>query len=113
MLRYEEPVDYDLQVSRDTTIKHLEAQNRFFTTLGKFLWGSIDADQIGFTVLPNREVCIAGIKLAGQRMPKDLLGQNQFYLSLWEWVAPVLQSCTASSNETRYIMVQFTKSTQD
>ena len=111
MLRYEEPVDYDLQVSSDTSIKHLETQNRFFTTLGQFLGHSIDADQIGFAVLSNREVCIAGIKLAGQLMPKNQLGQNQFLLSLWEWIAPVLQSCTASSNETRYSMVQFTKST--
>ena len=52
------------------------------------------ADQVGFTVLPNREICVAGIKMAGQSMPKDAAGQMTLLFGLWAWITPTLQSCS-------------------
>ena len=103
ILGHEEPVEYGPKKSNDASIKPMETQSHLTTTHGQFLLvDSTVVDQIGFTVLPNHEICIAGIKLVGQLMPKHPSDPTKYLLSLWEWIAPVLKSCTQASNEIRY-----------
>ena len=102
---YEVTIDDDPKATKDATITAIDPQSQFGMVLDQFSLDSIIADQIGFTVLPNREICVAGVKMAGQRMPKDLSDQIRYLLGLWEWIAPMLKLCTQASNETRYIAV--------
>ena len=107
---YEVTADDDPKEPNDSAIQPIEVQNRLAIVHDQFSLDSIVAEQIGFTVLPNREICIAGVKMAGQLMPKDPPGRIRFLLSLWEWIAPMLKSCSQASNEIRYAIVPFNQS---
>ena len=98
---YEVLADDDPKEPNGPAITDIDPQSQFGMVLDHFSLDSIIADQIGFTVLPNREICIAGVKMAGQLMPKELPDQIRYLLSLWEWIAPMLKSCTQASNEIR------------
>ena len=58
-------------------------------------------DQIGFKVLPNREVCIAGLKLAGQFIPQELDAQLNFLMKIGKWLSAEMKDCFPSSSGWR------------
>ena len=55
-------------------------------------------DQIGFKVLPNREVCIAGLKLAGQFMPVDPEKKMHFLMKIGKWLSTEMKDCFPNSS---------------
>ena len=50
-------------------------------------------DQMGFKVLPNREVCIAGLKLAGQFMPIEPENELTFLMKIGKWLSAEMKDC--------------------
>ena len=50
-------------------------------------------DRIGFKVLPNREVCIAGLKLAGQFMPLEPENKLTFLMRIGKWLSAEMKDC--------------------
>ena len=89
-------------------MKPAETQGHFFISHDQLSLASSIADKVGFAVLPNREICVAGVKMAGQLMPKDASGQLKFLFGLWTWVTPIMQSCTQAPNAKRYNMITHT-----
>ena len=71
--------------------------NGYLDVSNQFLLVSVVADQIGFTVLPNREICIAGLKLAGQFMPKDPENKLRFLMNMGKWLSSEMKNCLANS----------------
>ena len=69
-------------------------------------------DQIGFKVLPNREVCIAGLKLAGQFMPVDPDNKLNFLMKIGKWLSTEMKDCFPNSSGwqimSRYTYFLFT-----
>ena len=65
-------------------------------------------DQIGFKVLPNREVCIAGLKLAGQFIPQDPDAKLSFLMKIGKWLSAEMKDCFPSTSGwrvmSRYIL---------
>jgi len=55
-------------------------------------------DEIGFKVLPNREVCIAGLKLAGQFMPVDPENKLRFLMNIGKWLSTEMKDCFPNSS---------------
>ena len=55
-------------------------------------------DQIGFKVLPNREICIAGLKLAGQFMPVDPEVKLNFLMKIGKWLSTEMKDCFPNSS---------------
>ena len=113
ILGLQAPDDYDeLNKSHDEPPKNdrVELESYVNIVRDQFYMASTIADQIGFEVLPNREVCIAGIKMAVQLMPTDPSAQFNYLRSLWTWISPALKSCTQASNRTRYDIAIFNKS---
>ena len=55
-------------------------------------------DQIEFKVLPNREVCIAGLKLAGQFMPVDPENKLHFLMKIGKWISTEMRDCFPNSS---------------
>ena len=64
-------------------------------------------NQIGFKVLPNREVCIAGLKLAGQLMPTKPQHKLAFLMKMGRWLSTEMKDCFPNQNGwqmmTRYL----------
>ena len=58
-------------------------------------------DQIGFKVLPNREVCIAGLKLAGQFIPEDPDAKLSFLMKIGKWLSSEMKDCFPSTSGWR------------
>ena len=58
-------------------------------------------DQIGFKVLPNREVCIAGLKLAGQFIPQDPDAKLTFLMKIGKWLSSEMKDCFPSTSGWR------------
>ena len=58
-------------------------------------------DQIGFKVLPNREVCIAGLKLAGQFIPQDPDAKLSFLMKIGKWLSSEMKDCFPSTSGWR------------
>lgn len=55
-------------------------------------------NQIGFKVLPNREVCIAGLKLAGQLMPTKPQHKLAFLMKMGRWLSTEMKDCFPNQN---------------
>ena len=64
-------------------------------------------DQIGFKVLPNREVCVAGLKLAGQFIPQDPDAKLSFLMKIGKWLSSEMKDCFPSTSGWR-VMSRYT-----
>ena len=66
-------------------------------------------DQFGLVVLPNREVCIGGIKLVGQFMPADSESKARFLVEIIKWLSLEMKDCMGSTAQefvmSRYIFI--------
>ena len=66
-------------------------------------------DQFGITVLPNREVCIGGLKLAGQFMPADPESRARFFVDIIKWLSLEMKDCMGNTGQgfvmSRYIFI--------
>ena len=63
------------------------------------------AQDIGFAVLPNREVCIAGVKLVARRLPMEHSKKVKFLLDLWTWIDSGLKPCLQTPGATRLYVI--------
>ena len=55
-------------------------------------------DRIGFRALPNHEVCIAGLKLAGQFIPQDPDAKSNFVMRIFTWLSSQMSDCFPSTS---------------
>ena len=92
--------DEEDQAGLHSTLEHPNDQmtNKYIDTApDQILLISKVANQIGFTVLPNREICIVGLKLVGQFMPKDSENKLRFIMDLGKWLSSEMKGCVANS----------------
>ena len=97
--KYRKSVD-GLPTALASTLEPSDDQmsNRYLSIVSdQILLDSKITDQIGFTILPNREVCIAGLKLAGQFMPQYPKHKLRFLMSLGKWLSKEMKDCFAES----------------